>query len=154
MVRKSGYRSSPADIEGLFPLFPGVGEQAASATDAGVVEQKMDLVGRLLLDQLVAKPLEMALYRNVGDVGGDAQPLRQPFDLAQPLGLGHRFRRDVAHRDVAAFGNQLARQLPAHPRAAPGDNGNLSSKILHWDRDLSCLILKAILASFCRNHNL
>src|SRR4030081_3231780 len=39
---------APADVEGSFPLLPGVGEQAAAAPDAGIVEQQMDLVGRLL----------------------------------------------------------------------------------------------------------
>ena len=70
-------------------------------------------------------------------MGGDAQPLRQLFDLAQPLGLRHRLGRDVAHRDIAAFGDELARQLAAHARAASGDDGDLSSKILHWDLSLT-----------------
>jgi hypothetical protein len=94
----------------------------------------MDLVGRLLLDQFVAKALEMVLDRDVGDVGGDAQPLRQLFRLAQPLGLGHRLHRDVAHRDIAALGHQLARELAAHARAASGDHGKFSGKILHGCR--------------------
>src|SRR5580704_13499148 len=64
-------------------------------------------------------------------MGGDAQPLRQLFDLTQLLGLGHSIRRDIAHRDVAALGHQLARQFAAHARAAPGDDRDLSGKILH-----------------------
>ncbi len=91
----------------------------------------MDLVGRLLLDQLIAKTLEMVLDRDVGDMGGDAQALRQLFRLAQPLGLGHRLHRNVAHRDIAAFGDELAREFAAHARAASGDHGKLSGKILH-----------------------
>ena len=31
------------------------------------------------------------------------------------------------------MGDQLARQLPPHARASPGDDGNLSGKILHGD---------------------
>src|SRR4029079_13700809 len=41
---------------------------AAAAADAGVVEQEMDLVGLLLRDQFVTKPLVMILDRYVGDV--------------------------------------------------------------------------------------
>ena len=81
--------AAPADVEGAFPLFARVGEQAAAPTDPCIVEQKMDLVGRLLLDELVAKSLQLVLDCDVGDVRGDAQPLRQPFDLAEPLGLRH-----------------------------------------------------------------
>src|ERR1700716_4587389 len=62
---------------------------------------------------------------------GDAQPLRQLFHLAKPFCFGHRVRRHVAHRDIAALGDQLPRQLAAHARAAPGDDSDLSGKILH-----------------------
>jgi len=65
---------------------------------------------------------------------GDTQALRQPFDLAKPLCLRHRIRGDVAHRDIAALGHQLAREFAAHPRAAAGDDSDLSGKILHGDR--------------------
>ena len=91
----------------------------------------MDLVGRLLLDQLIAKTLQMSLDRDIGDMRGDAQPLRQLFRLAHTPGIGHRFHRDIAHRDVAAFGHELAREFAAHARAASGDHGKLSGKILH-----------------------
>jgi hypothetical protein len=50
----------------------------------------MDLVGRLLVDQLIAKAPELILDRDVGDMGADAQPLRQLLGLAEPLGLRHR----------------------------------------------------------------
>jgi hypothetical protein len=66
---------------------------------------------------------------------GDAQALRQPLGLAQLPGLGHRLGGNVAHRDIAALGNELARQLPAHARAASGDHGKLSGEILHGDTD-------------------
>src|SRR5216683_2708164 len=64
-------------------------------------------------------------------MGGDAQALRQLFQLAKPLGFRHRSCRDIAHRDIAALGDELAREFAAHARAAPGDNGDLSGKILH-----------------------
>ena len=62
------------------------------------------------------------------------RPCGSSFDLAQPPGLRHRLGRDVAHRDIAAFGDELTRQLAPHARAASGDDGNLSGKILHGDR--------------------
>ncbi|MGY4312482.1 hypothetical protein ACVWW1_001785 [Bradyrhizobium sp. JR3.5] len=136
--------AAPADVEGALPLLARVGEQAAATADAGVVEQQMDLVGRLLLDQLIAKTLVVILDRDVGNVGGDSQALRQLLDLAEPLGLGHRLDRDVAHRDIASFSNELPRQLAPHARAATGDDGNLSGEILHV-RSVPSLILPACL---------
>jgi hypothetical protein len=64
-------------------------------------------------------------------MGGDAQPLWQPLHLAKPLGLRHRVSGDIAHRDIAALGDQLAREFAAHARSASGDDSNLSGKILH-----------------------
>jgi hypothetical protein len=81
--------AAPADVEGLLPRLARVGEQAAAATDAGIVEQEMDLAGRLLVDQFIAETDQLVLDRDVGDVGGDAQALRQPLHLAQPPGVGH-----------------------------------------------------------------
>src|SRR6516225_366307 len=91
----------------------------------------MDLVGLLLLGELVAKALEMVLYRDVGDMRRHAQALRQFLGLAEPLGLGHRGFRNIAHRDIAALGNELPGELAPHARAATGDDGDLSSKFLH-----------------------
>src|SRR5262244_3823970 len=65
--------------------------------DELVEQQETDRIHLLLLDQLVAKALEVILDRDVGDVGGDAQALRQLLALAQPFCFGHGFRRDVAH---------------------------------------------------------
>src|SRR2546423_9064863 len=45
--------ATPADVERSFPLLPRVGEKAAAAPDAGIIEQQVDLVGGLLLDDLV-----------------------------------------------------------------------------------------------------
>src|ERR1700739_3064563 len=39
---------APADIEGPFPLLARMGEQAPATADAGIIEQQMDLVRRLL----------------------------------------------------------------------------------------------------------
>src|ERR1044072_7906520 len=130
--------TAPADVEGALPLFARVGEQAAAAANAGIVEQQMDLVGRLLLDQVVAKTLEMRLYRAVGKVGGDALSLLHFFGLADFFGFAHSLRGDVAHRDIAAFGDELTRQFAAHARAASGDDGKFSGEILHGGTDPSC----------------
>src|SRR5271166_2790571 len=46
--------AAPADVEGPFPRLAAVGEHAAPATDAGIVEQQMDLVRCLLFRDLVA----------------------------------------------------------------------------------------------------
>ena len=81
--------AAPADVEGPFPFLAAVGDHAAAAADAGVVEQQMDLVGVLLVGDLVAKPLHLGLVGDIGDVRGDAQALRQPRCFAQPFGFRH-----------------------------------------------------------------
>ena len=91
----------------------------------------MDLVGCLLLDEFVAKPLEVIFDGDIGDMGGDAQPLRQLFDLAEPFGFRQGGGRNVAHRDIAAFCDKLTGQLPTHTRAAASDDSYLTGKILH-----------------------
>src|SRR5258708_38894104 len=98
----------------------------------------MGLVGRAVAGGFIAEGEQLIRNGDVGDMGGDAQALRQLFRLAKPLGLRHRSCRDIAHRDIAALGDELARELAAHARAAPGDNGGPSGKILHWgSSDLS-----------------
>jgi hypothetical protein len=108
-----------------------VGDHAAAATDAGIVEQQMDLVGVLLFGGFVAEALHLRLVGYVGDMGGDAEPLRQALRLTEPSGLRHRSSGDIAHRDITAFGHKLAHQLAAHARAAAGDDGDPAGKILH-----------------------
>ena len=66
----------PADAERLVPLLARARQQAAATTDAGIVEQKVDLVGPLLFGHLVAKALDLIFDRHVGDVRRDAQSLR------------------------------------------------------------------------------
>jgi hypothetical protein len=63
---------------------------------------------------------------------GDTQPLRQLLGFAQPFGLGHRFSRHVAHRNIAAFGDKLTGKLAAHSRPASRDDRDLPGKILHF----------------------
>jgi hypothetical protein len=123
--------AAPADVERFLPLLARVGEQAAAAADAGIVEQQVDLVGFLLLRDFVAEAQQLVLNGYIGDMRGDAQALRQPFHLAKPLGFRHGAFGDVAHRHIAALGDQLAREFAAHARAAPGDDGDFSGKIFH-----------------------
>src|SRR5271165_3499945 len=94
----------------------------------------MDLVCVLALCHLVVESLHLRFVRDVGDVRGNAQALRQARRLAEPLGFRHRVRKDVTHRDIAAFGDQLADELSAHTRAAAGDDCNPACKILHMSR--------------------
>src|SRR5258707_197693 len=42
--------AAPADVEGALPLRSRVGDHAAAAADASIVEQQMDLVCLLLVD--------------------------------------------------------------------------------------------------------
>jgi hypothetical protein len=84
-----------------------------------------------LLDELVAKPLEVIFDGDVSDMGGDAQSLRQPFHLAEPFGFRQRGGRHVAHRDIAAFRDKLTGKFATHTRAAASDDGYLTRKILH-----------------------
>ena len=123
--------AEPADVEGALPFRALVRDHAAAAADAGVVEQQMDLVGVVLLGDLGGEALDVIFVGDVGDMGGDAQALRQALDLAQPLGLGHRRRRHVAHGDAAALGHELAGELAPHARAAAGDDGDPPCEILH-----------------------
>jgi hypothetical protein len=94
----------------------------------------MDLVCVLALCDLIAESLHLRFFRDVGDVRGDAQALRQPHRLAEPLRFCHCVRKDVAHRDIAAFRDQLANELSAHTRAAAGDDCDPACKILHTSR--------------------
>src|SRR5581483_5656315 len=78
--------AAPADNEGALPTLAAAGNDAAATADAGIVEQEMDLVGLLLVDQLVAEADVMRFDRDIGDMGGDAQALRQLLSFAQPPG--------------------------------------------------------------------
>ena len=123
--------TEPADVEGPLPFAALVQEHAAAAADAGIVEQQVDLVGVLVARDLGRKALDVVLVGDIAEMGGDAEALRQGIDLAQALGFCHRRGRDVADRDVAAFGHQLAGELAAHARAAARDHGNPAGQILH-----------------------
>jgi hypothetical protein len=81
----------------------------------------VDLVGLVTVGNLAAKPLDLRPVGDIDDVRRDAQPLRQSRRHAQPLRFRQAGRRDVAHRDIAGFRDQLADQLAAHAAAAAGD---------------------------------
>src|SRR5690606_7652554 len=122
--------AAPADVEGPLPLGTRRRDHAATAADARVVEQEVDLVGVLLVRHLVAEADHLRLVRYVCDVGRDALALAQAGRFAQRLGLRHGAGGDVAHGDVTAFRYQLAHQLPSHARASAGDNGDPAGKLL------------------------
>src|SRR5260370_21736364 len=102
-----------------------------AAADASVVEEKMDLAGVLTLCDFIAKPLHLRFVGDMGDVRGNEQALRQAPRLAEPLRFCHRVRKDIAHRDIAAFGDQLANELSAHTRAAASHDCDPAREILH-----------------------
>ncbi len=91
----------------------------------------MDLLGIVALADFIAKPLHLRLIGHIGDVRGNPQALRQPRGFAKLPGFLHRRPKDIAHRDIAGFGDQLADQLPAHPRTAAGDHRDLPCEISH-----------------------
>jgi len=110
-----------------FPLHPGAGEQAATAADAGVVEQKMDLVVACCSVISSRKRLSCPRWRHRRHAC-NAQALRQPFDSQS------RFVSAIASAErrtsnIAALGDEL-RASRGHARAAPGDDSDLSGKIL------------------------
>jgi hypothetical protein len=77
-------------------------EHAPAAADTGIVEEEMDLVGALMLGDLVAKSLDLRRVGHIGEMGGDAQPLRQPRRLAKPLGFRHSLFGDIAILQASA----------------------------------------------------
>ena len=122
---------SPADVEGFLPLLTAAGEHATAAADPCIVEQEMNLVSVLLRSNVIAKPQDLSLTRHISDVRRNAQPLRQPVGLAELLRLRHCLGKDVAHRDIAAFNDQLPNKLSPHARATTGDDRDSARELLH-----------------------
>ncbi len=48
--------------------------------------------------------------------------------------------RDIAHRDIAGFGDQLAGQLAAHARAAAGDDRDPTGEVSHLSCPSGCVL--------------
>src|SRR5260370_33931281 len=109
-------------------------EHAATAADTGIVEEEMDLVGAVTLGDLVAKSLDLRVVGHIGEMGRDAQSLRQPRRLAQPPGFRHPLLGDIAHRDIACLRGQLADELASHARATAADGRDPPREILHRSR--------------------
>src|SRR6516165_2312654 len=122
----------PADAKGLFPFAAVAVDKAATATDSGVVEQKMDVLGVEIAPHGVSESQHLFFDRHVGRRRRHPRPLAR-LRQAKPLGFSHALRRHIAHRDIATHGHELQRQLTPHPRAAPGDDRDLSFKTLHAD---------------------
>jgi hypothetical protein len=75
--------------------------------------------------------LHLRFVSHIRQMGCNPQALRQLFSHAQPLGFSHRLCGDIAHRQIAAFGNELTDKLSSHAGAATGDNRYPASEILH-----------------------
>ena len=121
--------AAPAHGEAPVPRLAAVGEQAAAAAQAGVVEQQVDVVGLVLLDHLVAEREDRLLRRDVAQVRGDAD-VRRRF-LGHRPGLVELVGRQVARGDVASGLDQLQHQLAPHPARAARDDRNFSLEVLH-----------------------
>jgi len=98
--------ATPADVECPFPLVAAVGDHAAAATDAGVVEQQMNLVRAVALCDLVAKSLHLRGVGHVGKVSGDAGPAAVPLP-----------RRAAASPSFPALRRRTSRRCRLPPRA-------------------------------------
>ena len=106
--------AAPTDIEGPLPLLAAVDHEAAAAADAGIVEQEVDPVCRMLRPDLVAKAQHVDLIGDVCQVRGEAHTLRLGRCSNQPLRLREPTGRDIAHGDGAALGDQLAHKFSPH----------------------------------------
>jgi hypothetical protein len=62
--------AAPTDVEGFVPFSAAVDEHAAAPAYAGIVEEKMDLVRRMLFGDLLAKSLYLRAVRDIGKMGG------------------------------------------------------------------------------------
>ena len=80
-----------------------MGDHAAAATDAGVVEQQMHPVDIVAIRHVITEPLHLRCVGQVGYTHSEAQILRQSSRFTEPVRLRHTRRRDVAHRDIAPF---------------------------------------------------
>ncbi len=126
--------TAPADIERAVPFVAAADDHAVAAADAGIVEEQMDLVGRVLRRDRVAKFFHLAAIRNIRLMRRDPQALRHARRIAEPLRFLHRRGRDIAHGDMTAFGCELADELAAHAGAAAGDDRNFPREIFHLSR--------------------
>jgi hypothetical protein len=123
-----------------------VGDHAAAAADPGIVEQQMDLVSVVALGDVGAKPLDLRRVGDIGKVRRDAQALGQPRRRTEPLGFRHPLRRDIAHRYIAGLGDQLADELPPHPRTAAGHHRDPAREFFHLSPPLGSASAYAKLA--------
>src|SRR5690606_37843454 len=108
----------------------GVGEEAATAAHAGVVEEQVHVVGLVPGEDLVAEALDSRLVAHVADVAGDDHA-GAGLLLGEPHRLGHRLAVDVAAGHRAALGGALADELAAHPAPRPGHHGQPALEAIH-----------------------
>jgi len=124
-VRLRDRRRQPAIFEGLFPLLPGVGEQAAATTDAGVVDHNGSLSVGLLSISSSRNRLRWSSIATSALWVVDRSPCaalrpRTAALVSVPPNTYRPAGGDVAHRDVASFGTSWrASSGPSLP--PPGD---------------------------------
>src|SRR5205823_10375950 len=116
--------------EGAFPLVPLAGDEAAAATDAGVVEQQVDVVGLVLVDDLVTEAVDLGFVGHITEVGRDASAGRGLL-LGAERRLRHVVHVHVARRDRAALGGQLDHELATHAGSATGDDSEATFERFH-----------------------
>lgn len=126
----------PTHGKGFLPMGSITGDETAAATDAGVVKQKIDVVGRLIGDNGGTKILHLRLARDVGEEGGYTGVL-WGSRAAQPVSFRHVFFANVAHGHVGALAGQGQRQLPSHTRAAARHYGDFTLYVGHPSRPLA-----------------
>ena len=67
----------PQHIERLFPLLAAVGEHAAVPADSSIIEEEMDLIGTVMVGDLVTKSFDPRRVGHIGEMCRDPQALRQ-----------------------------------------------------------------------------
>src|ERR1039457_1508424 len=95
-----------------------------------VCSSDLDVVGRKLGRDGITECENLGLVRDISHKGRHPDARRRPLE-GERLRLGHGVGEHVARRDVASLGSEMADELPAHPRAATGDNGDAPLETLH-----------------------
>ena len=122
--------AEPDHIESPLPLAAITGHKTATAADAGVIEEQIDVLCLMLDHHLLAKGDQIGLFANVGHTGGDPRAGRRTGQ-AQLAGLRHRVGRQVADRDMHALCAELSGQRASNTGAAAGDDCDLIGFDVH-----------------------
>ena len=88
----------------------------------------MQLVGLVLAGNGIAEAQDLRFVGDVGDMLGDARALGRAIAVAELARFGHGLGGDVAHGDVAAFGDELAHSSRPMPDPPPVTTASLPAK--------------------------